>query len=259
MSGPVILATDDNLRVLRTPAKRRPTLERDSSFATIPSRSSSWARGSSSSLCRSRKNDRRVGYLVKPDEVLDFWFGREGEPGYGGFRKEWFGRTPSSTGRSEIGSRDSTRMPRRVVWPAGRRTRGCLALVILLDQFPRNMYRGDPRSYATDREAQETAQYAVERALDRELPEFQRRFLYMPFMHSEDLAHQRRSVELFRELGEDDADDPYAVRHMEIVERFGRFPHRNEVLGRPTTPEESEFLKEPGSSFWDEAGEKGGA
>jgi uncharacterized protein (DUF924 family) len=187
---------------------------------------------------------------VKPDEVLDFWFGREGEPGYGGFREEWF-RKDSDFDR-EVRDRfeglyEDAAAGRLAGWKED--ARGCLALVILLDQFPRNMYRGDPRSYATDREAQETAQYAVERALDRELPEFQRRFLYMPFMHSENLAHQRRSVELFRELGEDDADDPYAVRHMEIVERFGRFPHRNEVLGRPTTPEESEFLKEPESSF----------
>jgi uncharacterized protein (DUF924 family) len=122
--------------------------------------------------------------------------------------------------------------------------------VILLDQFPRNIFRGDPRSYATDRKAQEMAQYAVDHALDRELPEFQRMFLYMPFMHSEDLEHQRRSVELFRGLGDGETDSSdYAVRHMEIIERFGRFPHRNEVLGRQTTPEEAEFLTQPGSSF----------
>ena len=123
--------------------------------------------------------------------------------------------------------------------------------MIVLDQFPRNMFRGDPRSYATDSKAQETAEYAVDHALDRELPEFQRMFLYMPFMHSEDLEHQRRSVELFRGLGGTEPDSPYdyAVRHMEIVERFGRFPHRNEVLGRQTTPEEAQFLTQLGSSF----------
>ena len=188
---------------------------------------------------------------MKADEVLDFWFGREGEPGYGGFREEWFRKDPDFDRevrdrfeglheQAAAGALDGWRQD----------ARGCLALVIVLDQFPRNMHRGDPRSYATDRKAQETAEYVVDHALDRELPEFQRAFLYMPFMHSEDLAHQRRSVELFRQLGGDDADDPsYAVRHMEIVERFGRFPHRNDVLGRPTTAEEAEFLKEPGSSF----------
>jgi uncharacterized protein (DUF924 family) len=192
-----------------------------------------------------------VGDLVKADEVLDFWFGREDEPGYGGFREEWFRKDPEFD--REVRDRFEGLHQEAAAghldgWKED--ARGCLALVILLDQFPRNMYRGDPRSYATDRKAQETAEYAVDRALDRELPEFQRMFLYMPFMHSEDLAHQRRSVELFRQLGEDEADaDSYAVRHMEIVERFGRFPHRNEVLGRPTTPEEAEFLKEPGSSF----------
>src|SRR3712207_9116504 len=103
------------------------------------------------------------------------------------------------------------------------------------------MFRGDPKSYATDYKAQEIAGYAVDHALDRELPEFQRMFLYMPFMHSEDLEHQRRSVELFRGLGDGETDSSdYAVRHMEIIERFGRFPHRNEVLGRQTTPERSE-------------------
>jgi uncharacterized protein (DUF924 family) len=186
---------------------------------------------------------------VKADEVLDFWFGREDEPGYGEFREEWFRKDPEFD--REVRERFEELHEQAAAgaldgWKED--ARGSLALVILLDQFPRNMYRGDPRSYATDRKAQETAEYAVDHALDRELPEFQRRFLYMPFMHSEDLAHQRRSVELFRGAGEDDTDS-YALRHMEIVERFGRFPHRNEVLGRPTTPEEAEFLNEPGSSF----------
>src|SRR5215212_1139421 len=188
---------------------------------------------------------------MKADEVLDFWFGREGEPGYGGFREEWFRKDPEFD--REIRDRFEGLHEQAAAgalddWKQDARS--CLTLVILLDQFPRNMYRGDPRSYATDRKAQETAGYAVDHALDRELPEFQRMFLYMPFMHSEDLELQRRSVELFGVLGGDDADEPsYAVRHMEIVERFGRFPHRNEVLGRATTPEEAEFLKEPGSSF----------
>ncbi|MDP8949687.1 MAG: DUF924 domain-containing protein [Actinomycetota bacterium] len=184
---------------------------------------------------------------TKAEEVLSFWFGREGEPGYGEFREAWFRKDPEFDRlvrdrfealyeAAAAGELDDWR----------EEARSCLALVIVLDQFPRNMFRGDPRSYATDRKAQETAEYAVDRALDRELPEFQRAFLYMPFMHSEDLDHQRRSVELFRGLG--DSSD-YAVRHMEIIERFGRFPHRNEVLGRRTTPEEAEFLTQPGSSF----------
>jgi uncharacterized protein (DUF924 family) len=189
-----------------------------------------------------------AGY-TKAQEVLDFWFGREGEPGYGEFREAWFKKDP-----------EFDRLVRdrfEALYEAAasgdledwkEEARSCLALVIVLDQFPRNMFRGDPRSYATDRKAQETSEYAVDNAYDRELPGFQRTFLYMPFMHSENLEHQRRSVELFRGLGGSDSAE-YAVRHMEIIERFGRFPHRNEVLGRRTTPEEAEFLTQPGSSF----------
>jgi uncharacterized protein (DUF924 family) len=188
----------------------------------------------------------------RSDEVLEFWFGREGEPGYGGFREEWF--------RKDAGFDEEVRSKFGDLYEEAAAgdldgwrddARSCLALVIVLDQFPRNMFRGDPKTYAADRKAQETAEYAVDHALDRELPEFQRAFLYMPFMHSEDLEHQRRAVELFGTLQKWGGSDPthYAVLHMRIVERFGRFPHRNEVLGRTTTPEEAEFLKEPGSSF----------
>ena len=188
----------------------------------------------------------------RAQEVLDFWFGREGEPGYGEFREAWFKKDPEFDQlirdrfeplyeQAAAGELDGWKME----------ARSCLALVILLDQFPRNMYRGDPRTYATDHKAHEIAEYAVDRALDRELPPVQRGFLYMPFMHSENLEHQRRSVELFRGLeGVAEADSTeYAVGHMKIIERFGRFPHRNEILGRQTTPEEAEFLTQPGSSF----------
>ena len=189
---------------------------------------------------------------MKADEVLDFWFGREDDPGYGKIREAWFKKD------SEFDRLVRDRFEALYEAAAAgelddwkEEARSCLALVIVLDQFPRNMYRGDPRSYATDRKAQETAEYAVDHAIDRELPDFQRAFLYMPFMHSEDLEHQRRAVELFGTLQEWGDSDPahYAVLHMRIVERFGRFPHRNEVLGRPTTLEEAEFLKQPGSSF----------
>ena len=173
---------------------------------------------------------------TEADEVLAFWFGREGEPGYGEFREAWFRKDPEFDQqvqerfgplyeRAAAGELDGWR----------EEARSCLALVICLDQFPRNMFRGDGRTHATDDKALETARYALERALDRELPPF-----------------QRRSVELFRRLAErPGAPDliSYAVGHMEIVERFGRFPHRNVILGRETTPEEAEFLQGPDSSF----------
>jgi uncharacterized protein (DUF924 family) len=187
-----------------------------------------------------------------PEVVLEFWFGREDEPGYGEFREAWFKKDPEFDQRV----RDRFEDLYETAAAGGldhwlEEARSSLALVILLDQLPRNMFRGDPKSYATDRKAQEAAEHAVDRALDRELPPFQRMFLYMPFMHSENLEHQRRSVELFRGLPGEGETSPlhYAVRHMEIIERFGRFPHRKEVLGRRTTPEEAESLGEPDSYF----------
>jgi uncharacterized protein (DUF924 family) len=187
-----------------------------------------------------------------PEVVLGFWFGGEDEPGYGEFREAWFRKDPEFDQQV----RDRFEDLYETAAAGGlddwlEEARSSLALVILLDQLPRNMFRGDPKSYATDRKAQEVAEHAVDRALDRELPPFQRMFLYMPFMHSENLEHQRRSVELFRGLGGEGGTNPlhYAVRHREIIERFGRFPHRNEVLGRQTTPEEAEFLTQPGTSF----------
>jgi uncharacterized protein (DUF924 family) len=191
--------------------------------------------------------------LTEADEVLAFWFGREDEPGYGEFREAWFRRDPEFD--REVRERFGPLHERAAAGELDgwrEEARSCLALVICLDQFPRNMFRGEGRTHATDDKALETARYAVERALDRELPPFQRVFVYMPFMHSESLEDQRRSVELFGRLAEKPgAPDltSYAVGHMEIVERFGRFPHRNAILGRETTPEEAEFLQGPDSSF----------
>jgi uncharacterized protein (DUF924 family) len=191
--------------------------------------------------------------LSTPQGVLDFWFGREGEEGYGQFREAWFNKDPEFD--REIRDRFETVYEEAA---AGRldhwksEARSCLALIVVLDQFPRNMYRGDARMYAADEKAREAARHAVEHAYDRELSPHGRLFMYLPFEHSEELDDQRLSVELFRglatEMGSEDLLG-YAVRHLEIVERFGRFPHRNAILGRRTTPEEAEFLGEPDSSF----------
>jgi len=122
---------------------------------------------------------------------------------------------------------------------------GALALTIVLDQFPRNMFRGDAQAYASDALARQVAGRALGRGADARIEPALREFLYMPFMHSEDLADQLRCVELFR-----DAPDnlKYAERHADIIRRFGRFPHRNRLLGRPTTPEEQAFLDAGGFS-----------
>jgi uncharacterized protein (DUF924 family) len=188
-----------------------------------------------------------------PEEILDFWFGREGEEGYGEFREAWFLKDPSFD--REVRNRfeavyEEAAAGALEAWK--EEARSCLALIVVLDQFPRNMFRGDARTYAADGLALAMARHAVEQAYDRELPPFQRLFVYLPFEHSENLDDQRLSVELFRKLAEETGSEDllvYAVRHFEIVDRFGRFPHRNEIVGRRTTPEEAEFLSGPDSSF----------
>lgn len=129
--------------------------------------------------------------------------------------------------------------------------RGCVALCILLDQFPRNMFRGSPQAYATDHLALYVARHALERELDRhvELADAQRRFLYTPFQHSEDLNDQHLCVRLAKEHIEDNSFLDYAEQHLRVIERFGRFPHRNAILGRPSTPQELDYLSQEGSSF----------
>jgi uncharacterized protein (DUF924 family) len=119
--------------------------------------------------------------------------------------------------------------------------RECLAAVIVLDQFSRNMFRGSPRSFATDPLALSISQHAIASGLDQQLSKQQRWFLYMPFQHSEDRQVQARSIELFTQLN-DPENLGYARKHQEIIDRFGRFPHRNEVLGRVSTPEELQFI-----------------
>ena len=126
---------------------------------------------------------------------------------------------------------------------------GCLALVVVLDQFPRNMFRDSPEAFATDAKAIAVADQIIARGLDKGLKLRERAFLYLPYQHSENIDHQRRSVELVNRLDGEPDWLGYAERHLEIIERFGRFPHRNAVLGRETTPEEAEFLRQPGASF----------
>ncbi len=189
-----------------------------------------------------------MGSMSRVEEVLDFWFGGEG-----GYREAWFrwdeefdrevrDRFLEDYEKAAAGGLDDWRSS----------PRGALALILLLDQFLRNLFRDDPRSYTTDEKAREVADHAVSTGLDRGLRPIERTFVYLPFEHSEDVGDQRRSVELFLALDgelETPAVLDYAVRHREVIERFGRFPHRNEVLGRASTPEEEAFLGERGSPF----------
>ncbi|OAI50245.1 hypothetical protein AYO46_10490, partial [Betaproteobacteria bacterium SCGC AG-212-J23] len=123
----------------------------------------------------------------------------------------------------------------------------CLARIVVLDQFPRNMFRGSPRAFGSDALALAAAKRAVASGYDRTMLDVERQFVYLPFEHSESLADQERACELMRPLGAELYD--WALRHKRIIERFGRFPHRNEILGRASTAEEIEFLKQPGSGF----------
>ena len=122
---------------------------------------------------------------------------------------------------------------------------GALALLILLDQFPRNMFRGDARTFATDPLARAIAAGAIVRGFDSQVPTELRSFFYLPFGHSEDLADQERGIAFYKALG-DDENLKWAELHADIIRRFGRFPHRNSVLGRTTTPEEQAFLDDGG-------------
>jgi len=124
---------------------------------------------------------------------------------------------------------------------------GALALVIVLDQFPRNMFRGDARTHASDARAREVASRAVERGMDARIDPALREFLYLPFMHSEHLADQLRCIELSRAAGHTESLK-WAEHHADIIRRFGRFPHRNRLLSRATTPDEKAFLDEGGFS-----------
>ena len=127
-----------------------------------------------------------------------------------------------------------------------------MALVLLLDQFPRNIFREDAQAFATDWEALSTAHQAIAQKFDRQLLNVQRWFVYLPFVHSENIEHQRQAVKLFQRLSGDRESAraiENAIRHRSVIERFGRFPHRNIILGRPSNPEEKEFLKQPGARF----------
>jgi uncharacterized protein (DUF924 family) len=184
-------------------------------------------------------------------EVLRFWFGEP--PEYGRRLKRWFEKDPAFDRAVQarfLGLHEEIARGARTSWLA--RPAECLARILVLDQFPRNMFRGSPRAFATDAPALEAARHAIAQGYDRSLLPVERLFVYLPFEHAESLEEQQRACALFAPLAHyPETDDAlrYAIAHRDIVRRFGRFPHRNAVLGRPGTAEEIEFLKGPGSSF----------
>ena len=195
-----------------------------------------------------------MGAITTPEDVLHFWFGD------GTVRNEvWFGkydafdaeirtRFGETIEAAQLGALDS--------WTST--PRGLLALVIVLDQFSRNAYRGTPRAFEQDAKAQRLVRMGLARGDDVHFTPVERGFLYLPFEHAEDLGAQEESVRLYAALHEQAPPNlremsaemlRYAVMHRDIIQRFQRFPHRNAILGRESTPEELEFLEQPNSSF----------
>jgi len=185
--------------------------------------------------------------------VLDFWFGARGDPESGTLRPIWFEKNPEFD--EEIRRRfagDVVDAGRGALDGLSATAEGVLTLVLLLDQFPRNLYRDAARAYASDSKARAVARLAVGMGLDKLLSPVERIFIYLPFEHSEAVDDQISSVALFKTLPvvpwRDEVID-YAVRHHDIVAQFGRFPHRNAMLGRTSTAEELAFLEEQGAVF----------
>jgi uncharacterized protein (DUF924 family) len=191
--------------------------------------------------------------MSQATEILEFWFGHPNEPGYGLPRQFWFNKTPDIDQEIRIKFFEDYQQAAGGYlndWINSPQT--CLALILLLDQFPRNMFRDTPQAFATDWDALTTAQHAVAHGYDRQLLPVQRWFIYLPFEHSENLEDQRQGIKLFQQL----SDDPHsagaiehALRHKQIIEKFGRFPHRNQILGRKSTASEEEFLQQHPSGF----------
>lgn len=176
------------------------------------------------------------------DDVLEFWFGElrpaqwwQKDPALDGLIRTRFGEVHERAVRGELMNWRGTAL-------------GRLAEIIVLDQFSRNIWRDTPRAFASDGMALVLAQEAVAEGADQQLPVKWRAFLYMPFMHSESLRMHEQAIKLFSAPGLED-NLRFEQRHLEIIERFGRYPHRNAILGRPSTAEEAAFLRTKGSSF----------
>jgi uncharacterized protein (DUF924 family) len=185
--------------------------------------------------------------------VLDFWFGAPGSPKYGTNRAEWFKKDDAFDQliiEHHLGDCEAAAAGNYDDW--AETAQGALALLIALDQFPRNMFRNDPKSFATDGKALQIASAMVDCGDDKDLSKNEQFFVYLPFEHAEDIAMQERCLELTAAMPQGKAENsPYhwAKQHYDVIVRFGRFPHRNKILGRTNTAEEEAYLSEPGAGF----------
>ncbi|MCZ4304075.1 DUF924 domain-containing protein [Zoogloeaceae bacterium G21618-S1] len=187
-------------------------------------------------------------------QVLDFWFGAPGSAEFGTHRRLWFEKRDDTD--AAITERFGALIDQALAggltdWDTTER--GGLARILLLDQFTRNVFRDTPRAFAGDALALDAAHALVDPGHDAQLIPVERVFAYLPFEHAEDLADQTRAVALFKALHDAhpgfDSTYDYALRHQAVITQFGRFPHRNAILGRASTPAEEAFLNTPGSGF----------
>lgn len=199
--------------------------------------------------------------VARPAEVLAFWFGAQplDEAAMLGVQKQWFQKSDDVDG--QIRQRFGATLVAALAGKLGRwagDAEGRLAHIVVLDQFTRNAFRGQAASFAGDMQALALALQGLERGDDRHLPPLARPFLYLPLEHSEDLALQQRSVRLFDALRTQAEGEvakslavaaDYAHKHLAVIEQFGRFPHRNAILGRTSTPQELDYLAQPGAGF----------
>lgn len=195
--------------------------------------------------------------MSKIDELLQFWFLPDGEKKE--VMKLWFSASDSLDLEIKERFGASLRQAEQKGLDDWRQTlEGKVALIILLDQFSRNIYRGSGQAFANDTQACSLAKELIQAGLDKELDPYWRVFVYLPFEHSESLADQEQAIELFQKLAQDVTAVhmttfknflDFAQKHYDVIKRFGRFPHRNQRLGRTSTPEEELFLNQPGSSF----------
>ncbi len=181
--------------------------------------------------------------MTTSQDILDFWF--DGDPS--SHRAVWFEKDPAfdqacTRFADALADAKSGVLDYWTATPLG-----ALALIILLDQFPRNLFRGSPETYAADNKARSIARAAIAHGYDQQVGPVERCFFYLPFEHSEDIADQAEGVRLFTPLGDDAAK--WARHHHDIVQRFGRFPHRNVILGRTSTPDEERYLASDENTF----------
>ncbi len=200
--------------------------------------------------CQFRKksivNNQNKIYKMKnlTNSILEFWFSDE-------IKSKWFSGSADFDEEIKLKFLDDYNFVKNQSideLTKDKKVGQILARIIILDQFSRNMFRGSPQAFATDNKALSLTKFILNNNMDKDITNNEMRFIYMPLMHSENLADQELCIDLFKKLGDKQSED-YAIRHKVIIEEFGRFPHRNKILQRKSTAAELEFLKQPNSSF----------